>query len=182
MAAYFWNLAGFDGCLLFFAVLIVFAICYSQLMQIRKARSSDARAINELIASHAELERMLFRSMADIYDHLQTFSVAEEDGRVVGCCALSVVWEGLCEVKSLAVDNSCMGKGLGRKLVEAQIEKASELGLEKIFTLTLEPGFFEKLGFERVDRMSLPMKVWSDCAKCSKQDHCDETALARAVN
>ena len=31
--------------------------------------------------------------------------------------------------------------------------------------------------FVKVDKGSLPMKVWSDCAKCPKQDHCDETAL-----
>ncbi len=49
--------------------------------------------------------------------------------------------------------------------------------LEKIFTLTLEPEFFEKLGFERVPKEALPMKVWSDCAKCPKEDHCDEIAL-----
>jgi len=51
----------------------------------------------------------------------------------------------------------------------------------KVFTLTLESGFFEKLGFKEVAKEALPMKVWSDCAKCTKQEHCDETAMIYKV-
>lgn len=147
-------------------------------MEIRSAKSADAIEINALISSHAELEKMLFRSVADIYEYLQTFTVAEVDGRVVGCCALQVVWDGLGEVKSLAVADEYFGKGIGRALVLASVENARKLGLKRVFTLTLEKSFFEKLGFKVVQTDSLPMKVWSDCARCSKQDHCDETALA----
>lgn len=150
-------------------------------MEIRIAKVGDAAAIVDLISSHAELERMLFRSHAEIYESLQTFMVAEIDGKVVGCCALSVIWADLCEVKSLAVDNEYMGKGIGRALIDAIVEKAKQLGLKKVFTLTLEPIFFEKAGFERANKASLPMKVWSDCARCSKQDHCDEIALVMNI-
>ena len=111
-------------------------------MIIRNAKVDDATQINALISQHAELDRMLFRSVADIYDNLQTFMVACTDGRVVGCCALSVIWSDLCEVKSLAVDNDYMGKGIGRQLVEAVIGNAEQMGLSKVFTLTLEPEFF----------------------------------------
>ena len=147
-------------------------------MLIRIAKSCDAVAINALIASHAELEKMLFRSVSDIYESLQTFVVAEVDGEVVGCCALQVVWDGLGEVKSLAVSENHFGKGIGKALVIASVEKGRQLGLKRVFTLTLEKVFFEKIGFQVVSTESLPMKVWSDCARCSKQDHCDEIALA----
>lgn len=150
-------------------------------MEIRNAGVSDVTAIHALISSHAELERMLFRSIADIYESLQTFMVADIDGKVVGCCALSVIWSDLCEVKSLAVDNSFMSKGIGKSLVLAVVEKARGLGLKKVFTLTLEPVFFERGGFQVVEKETLPMKVWSDCARCSKQDHCDEIALVRDI-
>jgi amino-acid N-acetyltransferase len=150
-------------------------------MQIRKAKISDAESIYGLISSYAELERMLFRPISDIYENIQIFTVAEDDGRVVGCCALRVVWKALAEIKSLAVSEDYFGKGAGRSLVNAVIDESRELGVKKVFTLTLEPGFFEKLGFERVEKSSLPMKVWSDCAKCSKNDHCDETALVTGV-
>lgn len=150
-------------------------------MEIRIAKVSDVSRINALITSHAELERMLFRSMAEIYESLQSFVVAEIDGNIVGCCALSVIWADLCEVKSLAVDNSFMGKGIGKSLVLAIVDKARELGLKKVFTLTLEPKFFERADFQQVEKEALPMKVWSDCARCSKQDHCDEIALVRDI-
>ncbi len=120
---------------------------------------------------------MLFASVSDIYEKLLTFIVAEEGGQVVGCCALQVLWEDLAEIKSLAVDEAFFGKGIGRALVSGSMDKARGLGLAKVFTLTMEPAFFEKLGFVQVEKDTLPMKVWSDCTYCSKQDHCDEIAL-----
>ena len=146
-------------------------------MKIRDARIPDVKSICSLITSHAELDRMLFRSKADIYENLQSFLVAEMDGKILGCCALQVVWAELGEIKSLAVDENSTGRGIGRQLVSAAVEKARLLGLEKVFTLTLEQKFFEKSGFEKVDKNTLPMKVWTDCAKCPKQDNCDEIAL-----
>ena len=146
-------------------------------MQIRGAKVSDVEAIRALISSYAELDKMLSRSKADIYENLQSFLVAEIDAQIVGCCALQVVWEQLAEIKSLAIEENHVGMGIGKALVLAAIENARDLGLGKLFALTLEPPFFEKSGFQKVDRESLPMKVWTDCARCSKQDNCDEIAV-----
>jgi len=146
-------------------------------MKIRDAKVDDVRAIHSLISSYAEFDRMLFRSLTDIYENLQIFEVAEDTGRVVGCCALKVIWADLGEIKSLAVEKDYLGKGIGRALVLGCMERGKGLGLKRLFTLTLEPAFFEKSGFLRVDKKTLPMKVWSDCAQCPKQANCDETAL-----
>ena len=135
--------------------------------------------INALINEYAEQDKMLFRSMADIYENLRSFHVAEINGQIVGCCALHIIWQDLAEIKSLAVEPSMTGIGIGKALVEASLAHAKDLGLPRVFALTLEPAFFEKLGFERVERDALPMKVWSDCARCPKQDNCDETALIK---
>ena len=54
-------------------------------MNVRSAKISDVTAINALINSYAEVDRMLFRSLADIYENLQTFIVAEIDETIVGC-------------------------------------------------------------------------------------------------
>ena len=151
-------------------------------MEIRNAKISDVKAIHTLISSYAEQDRMLLCSMADIYEKLQAFSVAVLDDCVVGCCALEVIWSNLAEIKSLAVDETKKEKGIGRKLVTAAIEQATRLGVPKVFALTLEPDFFQKLGFERVKKETLPMKVWSDCAKCPKQQNCDEIAVIKKVS
>ena len=151
-------------------------------MNVRSAKISDAKAINALINSYAERDRMLFRSLADIYENLQTFIVAELDNNIVGCCALEVIWADLAEIKSLAIDEAYKGKGIGRMLVDAAVEQAVKLGVPRVFALTLEPAFFEKSGFEIVEKEALPMKVWSDCARCSKQQNCDEIAVLKSVS
>ena len=146
-------------------------------MEIRNAKVTDVNAIHGLISAYAQLDRMLFRSHAEIYENLQQFKVAIDNNTPIACCALQIVWADLAEIKSISVDKSFAGKGIGKKLIASHLADAKEMGLERVFTLTLEPGFFEKLGFQIIDKDKLPMKVWSDCAKCSKQDHCDETAM-----
>ena len=148
-------------------------------MNIRSAKISDVKAIHALISSYAERDRMLFRSVADIYENLQCFTVAELDGSVVGCCALEIVWSDLAEIKSLAVDESKRETGIGRLLVAAAAEQAAALGVPRVFALTLEPEFFLKSGFEIVEKETMPMKVWSDCARCPKQQNCDEIAVIK---
>jgi len=145
-------------------------------MEIRNAKITDVPMIHQLINYYAELDRMLFREKADIYENLQSFAVAVDGGDVVGCCSLQIIWEDLAEIKSLAVDVNCKSKGIGSGLVEAAIERAAELEIERVFALTLERGFFEKLGFEKLDKDLLPMKAWRDCARCAKQENCDEFA------
>jgi len=124
---------------------------------------------------------MLFRSMADIYENLQGFIVVEDRGSLVGCCALEIVWSDLAEIKSLAVDQVYMGAGAGKMLVSAAAERAVQLGITRVFALTLTTEFFEALGFEVIEKDSLPMKVWRDCARCPKQQNCDETAVVKTV-
>ncbi len=152
------------------------------MVQVRNATVGDGKAICGLIREYAEHDKMLFRSMADIYENIQTFVVAEAEGKVVGCGALQVIWSDLAEIKSLAVEKERVGTGVGKAIVLGALEKAGVLGIGRVFALTLEPGFFKKLGFEAVEKNSLPMKVWSDCAKCPKQEHCDETAVIISLN
>jgi amino-acid N-acetyltransferase len=151
-------------------------------MKIRAAKVSDVDAIHALISDSAEQDRMLFRSKSDIFENIQAFLVAEDGEGVPGCCALEVIWADLSEVKSLAVDAQCRGKGAGRALVQAVVAMAAQLGVTRVFALTLEPDFFTRMGFGLVDRSTLPMKVWRDCARCPKQQHCDEIAMTMPVS
>ena len=146
-------------------------------MDIRDAVIEDVPAIRDLINMHAEREKMLFRSMANLYTSLRDFMVCDQDGKVAGCCALAIIWSDLAEVRSLAVHPDWQKRGIGRLLVEQAVARAEKLHLPRVFTLTLEAGFFEKLGFTRVSMDQLPHKVWSDCVYCPKKDHCDEIAM-----
>ncbi len=150
-------------------------------MNVRQAVVADVKAMHALISFYSEYDRMLSCPISELYEQIHSFKVAQDDGQIVGCCALKVLWEDLAEIKSLAVDQRYFGKKVGTELVKACIDKARQLGIKRVFTLTMEPGFFEKLDFKRLDRQTLPMKVWSDCARCPKQDHCDEIALDYAL-
>ncbi len=146
-------------------------------MQVRHARAEDARRIAELINHHAEQGRMLHRSLESVCDSLRDFFVADDGGRVIGCVAVDVFWTDLAEVKSLAVDPAKQGRGAGVKLLAAAVEDARRLGLKRLFALTYETEFFSRIGFRKVQRGTLPEKVWRECIACPKADNCDEIAM-----
>jgi amino-acid N-acetyltransferase len=145
---------------------------------IRKARMSDVKAIQKLIAEYARKGDMLPRSLSEIYENLRDYFVFEENGgEVVGSAAIHLMWEDLAEVRSLAVREGEMRRGIGTQLVEACISEAIVLGITRVFALTYKPEFFERIGFQQVDKSELPHKIWSDCLKCAKFPDCDEVAL-----
>ncbi|MCS7033945.1 MAG: N-acetyltransferase [Phycisphaerae bacterium] len=148
---------------------------------IRPAIIQDVPAIQSIVNSHAELGRMLFKSLAQLYESLRDFAVCEIDGRVVGCVGLAIIWADLAEVRSLAVAPGMQGRGIGRKLVEWCIDEARRLQIRKLMALTYEKAFFEKLGFVEVEKDTLPLKVWSDCVRCPKRHGCDEIAMVREL-
>jgi amino-acid N-acetyltransferase len=153
---------------------------------IRPATIHDVPRIQEIINSHAELGKMLFKSYAQLYESLRDLAVAEREvpsgaPQVVGCAALTIIWADLAEIRSLAVDDAYRGRGVGRQLVEWAIEEARRLQIRRIMALTYEQTFFEKVGFEVVEKDELPLKVWSDCVRCPKRDGCDEIAMVRTL-
>ncbi len=145
---------------------------------IRPARIPDARIIHQLLLTYAKEGQLLGRSLAAIYDSIRDFYVYEEDGTILGIGALAICWEDLAEVRSLAVVPGQHGKGIGRKIVERCLQEAKDLGLQRVFALTYQPEFFQKLGFAEIDKAQLPQKVWGDCINCVKFPDCDEFALA----
>jgi amino-acid N-acetyltransferase len=139
---------------------------------------SDVKGIHQLIAEYAKKGDMLPRSLADIYENLRDYFVFLGDGgELVGSAAIHIMWEDLAEVRSLAVREGKMRRGVGTQLVESCISEAIVLGIDRVFALTYKPEFFEKLGFHIVDKAELPQKIWTDCLKCSKFPDCDEVAL-----
>src|SRR6184192_1842363 len=103
---------------------------------IRNATIHDVPRMQAIINSHAELGKMLFKSLAQLYEDLRDFAVCETDGRIVGCVALTIIWADLAEVRSLAVDSAFMGRGIGRQLVQWTLEEARRLRIRKLMSLT----------------------------------------------
>lgn len=146
---------------------------------IRKARIPDVPAIQKMLVEYAREGKLLARSLSELYTNLRDLYVAEDDttGMVAGSCSLHIVWEDLAEIRSLAVQGAYQGTGLGRRLVEACVAEGKELGIARLFTLTYETAFFERVGFRVVDKNVFPQKIWADCLHCPKFPECDEIAL-----
>ena len=92
-------------------------------------------------------------------------------------CGAPYFWKDLAEIKSVAVLESTQRHGIGNKLVRVCIREARKLRIAKMFVLTYVPEFFEKCGFRKVEKETLPHKIWSECVKCHKFPDCGEIPL-----
>ena len=146
-------------------------------MNIRKAVLTDIEGIYELVDYYADRGLILPRSRHSIFETLRDFTVAEQDGQIVGTGALTLAWDGLAEVRALTVSPQHLRSGLGLKIIEAITGEARQLGINKLFVLTYHPDFFGAAGFAEISKEALPHKVWRDCINCSKFPNCDETAM-----
>jgi amino-acid N-acetyltransferase len=146
---------------------------------LRKARPTDTRAILSLIGVYAIQGLLLPRPYTQVIGKIRDFTVVEDvqGTPLAGVAALHPVGEDLAEIRSLAVREDLKGKGLGRRLVEFCLAEAEGMRFQRVFALTYETGFFGKLGFERVEKSTLPQKIWGDCVHCAKFSDCDEVAM-----
>ena len=148
---------------------------------IRKANLEDVKKIQELINYYASNDKMLPRSLNELYENIRDFFIYEEGEEILGCVALHVAWEDLAEIKSLAVLESKQKQEIGSMLVEEAFKEAKTLKVKRLFALTYVPEFFEKIGFKKVAHSDLPHKIWSECIKCIKFPDCEEVALVKNI-
>ena len=148
-------------------------------MKVEKARVSDANSMHRMISYFADKGEMLPRALSDIYEGIRDYFVVKEGDQVVACGALHVTWVDLAEIRSLAVAEQEQNQKIGSLLIQACLKEAKELGIPKVFCLVSKPAFFEKHGFQLIDKTELPQKVWAECYRCPKFPNCDEVALIR---
>lgn len=147
-------------------------------MIIRKALLKDVPDIQNLVNYYAGKNEMLPKSLSVLYENIRDFYVAvDKNEKLIGCCAGSVTWDDLAEIKSLAVNQEYQKHGIGRQLVEYSLADLKNLGVKKVFTLTFSVEFFKKIGFSVTDKKSLPQKIWTECVYCPKFPDCGEEAM-----
>jgi amino-acid N-acetyltransferase len=127
---------------------------------IRRARTTDVRAIKELVDGYAAQNILLAKDLVTLYEDVPDFWVAEVDGVLAGCGALHVLWEDLGEVRTVAVAPWARGRGIGHMIVDTLLDAARELGLQRIFVLTFETAFFAKHGFVEIIGTPVPPEVY----------------------
>ena len=150
-------------------------------IKIDRARVSDAASMHQMISHFADKGEMLPRALSEIYEDIRDYFVVRQRDQVIACAALHITWVDLAEIRSLAVYEKEQNQKIGSLLVQACLEEAKELGIPRIFCLVRKPAFFEKHGFQLIDKMELPQKVWAECYRCPKFPDCDEVALVRRL-
>jgi amino-acid N-acetyltransferase len=147
-------------------------------VKISSAAPQHAKEILRLLKPYFDAGVILFRDKKNIISHIHNFTVAEYCGKLVGCIAVRDFKNGLYEIRSLVVDAEVTGKGIGSALIAYSVDLINELmDGKKVFALTLRPNVFTLVGFKLVVKEMFPEKVWHDCEKCGKKEHCDEVAV-----
>lgn len=151
-------------------------------LQIRAAKASEADAIARLNNHFADQHLMLRRTPEMISLTIDDYLVAvDERGRILACGCLKIYSPSVAEVAAIAVSPDAQGLGLGRRIVTAVENLARKRGIPEVFALTLEPQFFEALGYLRVDRARYPEKIRRDCIGCARRFACNETCFAKPL-
>jgi amino-acid N-acetyltransferase len=116
---------------------------------IRVADAADRDSVCDLLTS-ARLP------LDGLSEHLAHFLVAEEDGRIVAAAGLEQYDDSVL-LRSVVVEASHRGTGIGAMLSEATFVMAQELGARHAYLLTdTAEAFFRRRGFEVIDRKEVP--------------------------
>ncbi|WP_173923506.1 amino-acid N-acetyltransferase [Agromyces sp. Marseille-P2726] len=148
--------------------------------RVRRARTSDVRRILEIVDPLVTRRILLGKERVDLYGSVQEFRVAEtSQGHVVGAGALHVMWEDLGEVRTLAVDDEWLGRGVGHALLEELEREARDLGLSRLFCLTFEVEFFGRHGFEDMGDETVDPEVYAELVRSHDEGVAEFLDLAR---
>ena len=156
---------------------------------IRPARYEDARPVYALIRANSDT--LLVRSLSNVLEHLDRFLVAEAaDGSIVGTVCYGL-WPEIgdelrtsAELQSVCVDAAWRRRGVGKRIVEAQIARLRALHVGQIVVLTYAVEFFAGLGFREIDKHAIMYKLYTGCMNCPKHDDpftCPERAMALQI-
>ncbi|GCD18996.1 amino-acid N-acetyltransferase [Cellulomonas algicola] len=149
-------------------------------LTIRPALPADVRAIRALVQPYADQRILLAKEWVGYYEAVQEFVVAEApDGAVVGCGALHVMWQDLAEIRTLAVDATYRGQGVGHLLLDALVDRARGLGLRRLFCLTFEVDFFTAHGFHAIEGTPVTPDVYAELLRSHDDGVAEFLDLAR---
>lgn len=144
---------------------------------LRTCRGSESARLFALISSNLEEGHLLPRALGELAVHADRFVVAVRRRTIIGCAELAPLSHAVAEVRSLAVDASARGKGIGRLLVDELRRQARREGFEQLCVFTHKPDYFIRMGFSIVPHGWLPEKIFTDCVKCPQFRRCGQYAM-----
>ena len=153
------------------------------MIELFKAKLSDIPAMQALVVGEVKDGVILKRTEDEVATNIRSYVLAKDKSELVGYTALHVHSKRLAEIRSLIVDEEYRGQKVGQRMVEFALQEAKDLGIEEdVLVLTYLPLFFEKLGFNEINKEHIPEhKIWADCIKCIHFPVCNEVALVYKV-
>lgn len=148
---------------------------------LRSATAAEAPAIHGLILDHLQEGHLLPRELDEIAAHAARFVVAVHRGRVLACAELAPLSSTVAEVRSLVVGRDARSLGLGRRIVDELMRRASVAGFHKLCAFTHSPAYFVHMGFSIVPHVWLPEKIETDCRRCVHFRQCGQYAVIRTL-
>lgn len=117
-------------------------------VRIRPAVMEDVEHLEAFIAPFVAERKLLPRTTEELRELIRHGFVAELDGRIIGFAALEIYSPKLAELRSLAVAAELRGRGIGRQLVSACLQRAREWNILEVLAITSEEDFFKACGFD----------------------------------
>jgi amino-acid N-acetyltransferase len=151
----------------------------SQSVVVRSASARDVRAIRELCAPFVAQRILVNKAPVAYYEAVQEFMVATIGDEVVGCGALHVLWVDLGEIRTVGLDPRWQGRGIGHQILEALIERARQLRLDRLFCLTFEVDFFARHGFVPIEGTPVSPRVYDELLRSHDDGVAEFLDLAR---
>jgi amino-acid N-acetyltransferase len=148
---------------------------------LRTAGPEEAPAIHGLILDHLQEGHLLPRELEEISLHAGRFVVAVHRGRVLACAELAPLSSSVAEVRSLVVGREARGSGVGARIVDELVRRATVAGFHKLCAFTHSPGYFVHMGFSIVPHAWLPEKITTDCHSCPHFRRCGQYAVIRTL-
>ncbi len=152
------------------------------MIEFAKPTLKDIPSMQNLVKNEVESGVILYRDENEMANTIRSYTIARENGEIIGFAALHIYSPEIAEVRSLIIRDDYRGRGVGKALVEKLEEEARRLGLSKILTLTYRKEFFEKSGFVEIPKEDIPEhKIWADCIKCKHFPICNEISLIKTI-
>jgi amino-acid N-acetyltransferase len=141
---------------------------YQLVVTYENATRADIEPVHKLLTAND----LPLDGAADFIEH---FIVAKAAGRIVGSIGLERYGKNAL-LRSAAVRKDLQGRGIGRALVHALLDRAERDGVEAVYLLTTTADdYFTEFGFETVERNALPAEL---SASRELQGACPASATA----